>query len=582
MKKQPITERELNRNTILKDGDFKSIRDLLHRTATIYPNNKVLAELNETKDGIEYYTAAQVEEEIMNLGDGLIASGLKGAHIAIVSENSCRYVIADTCISSGVGIVTPIDKDAPVDLMVTLMTKSDINAVLCCAYCVDTIKKVQARCPLLKTIITIDKYKRVDGYQSYGDILVLGKSLGKDGEYRNMELDVNAPAKILFTSGTTGANKGVILTNANLAANVINCMDVIRATDGNTSMSVLPMHHATEINTHILVRLAGGRLTYINDSLRNMMNNIKIFKPNFITVVPMIAAAFYKAIWTNAEKAGKAEKLRKGIKISNFLRKFGVDKTHEMFKDVYAPFGGNLTDIVCGGSMLNEKVVRGMNDLGIRIQNGYGITECGPLVSMNNDTLHECLSVGKVCPELEAKLVNVDSDGVGELCIRGRSVSNGYYKDEEATKAVFDEEGFFNTGDSARIEKDGRIFLVGRKKNTIVLPSGKNVCPEEVENVISTQLDYVTDVVVYQCCYSKNGATCQNIIVAGLYIQDEEKRADREGIAADIRRINAILPNYKNIDFVEIPNVEYEKTSSRKIKRTALPLHCSDHGIRIF
>lgn len=577
-----ITERELNRQLLLKEGDYKSVRDMLHRLTTLFPDREILAELNETKDGIEYYTAAQIEEEIMNLGDGLIAAGYKGAHIAIVSENCCRYVLADSCISSGVGVVTPIDKDAPVDLMVTLMTKSDITAVLCCSYCVDIVKKVQEKCPLIKNIITIDKYKRVDGYQSYDDIIALGKSLGDKGEYRNMELDVNAPAKILFTSGTTGANKGVVLTNANLAANIVNCMDVVRAMEGNTAMSVLPMHHATEINTHVLVRMGCGRLTYINDNLRNMMTNFKIFKPHFITVVPMIAAAFYKAIWTNAEKAGKAEKLRKGIKISNFLRKFGVDKTHEMFKEIYAPFGGNLCNIVCGGSMLNEKVVRGMNDLGITIQNGYGITECGPLISMNNDTLRECLSVGKPCPELEAKLVNVDEDGVGELCVRGRSVAKGYYKDEEATKEVFGEDGFFNTGDSARIEKDGRIFLVGRKKNTIVLPSGKNVCPEEVENVIATQLDYVTDVVVYQCCYSKNGATCQNIIVAGLYIQDEEKRADREGIAADIRRINAILPNYKNIDFVELPNVEYEKTSSRKIKRTALPMHCSDHGIRIF
>jgi len=577
-----ITERELNRNLLLKEGDYKSVRDMLQRLATLFPDREILAELNKDNDGIEYYTASQIQEEIMNLGDGFIAKGYKGAHIAIVAENSCRYVLADSCISSGVGIVTPIDKDAPLDLMVTLMTKSDITAVLCCTYCVDTIKKVQAKCPLIKNIITIDKYKKLEGYESYDDIVAAGKALGTKGEYRNMELDVDAPAKILFTSGTTGANKGVVLTNANLAANIVNCMDVIRANEGNTAMSVLPMHHATEINTHIMVRMGCGRLTYINDSLRNMMTNIKIFKPDFITIVPMIAAAFYKAIWTNAEKAGKAEKLRKGIKISNFLRKFGIDKTHEMFKDLYEPFGGNLSNIVCGGSMLNEKVVRGMNDLGIRIQNGYGITECGPLISMNNDTLNECLSVGKACPELEAKLVNIDSDGVGELCIRGRSVAKGYYKDEEATKEVFGEDGFFNTGDSARIDKDGKIFLVGRKKNTIVLPSGKNICPEEVENVISTQLDYVTDVVVYQACYSKNGATCQNIIVAGLYIQDEEKRADREGIAADIRRINAILPNYKNIDFVELPNVEYEKTSSRKIKRTALPMHCSDHGIRIF
>ncbi len=539
--KKYVSERQLQAGTLLKDGDYESIRQMLGRIREYAPDRQVLAELDGNKN-IVYYTSKDLYEEVMNLGDGLLDLGLGGAHIAIISENCCRYVIADICISSGVGVVTPIDANAPAALMGTLLGKCDATAAFCSSDCLGLLKEAKEFCPAL----------------------------------RNLTLDLDAPAKILFTSGTTGANKGVVLSNANLAANMMNCLDSIMVAGENTSMSVLPMHHATEINTHIMARIGCARLTYVNDNMRNMMANIKIFKPDVITVVPMIANAFYRNIWAGAKKAGKDEKLRKGIKLCNFLRKFGVDKTHELFPDVFAPFGGNLNMIVCGGSMLNPVVIKGMNDLGIHIENGYGITECGPLISINGDTLSEHLSVGRPCPGLEAKLVNVDSDGIGELCIRGKSVSQGYYKDPEATAAVFDKDGFFNTGDSAKIDSKGRILLMGRKKNTIVLSNGKNICPEEVENIIETNLDYAEDIVVYQASFKGREVLC-----AGLYISDEARRADRKALAADIAKVNAVLPSYKRIEYVELPASAYEKTSTRKIKRTQLPAECSGEGLII-
>lgn len=577
MRYKYLTERQMNANFLLKDGDYRSIREMLERLNRMIPNYKILAELNEKKE-IVYHTAHDMYEEVMNLGDGLIAEGLQGAHIAIVAENSVKYVISDICISSGVGVVTPIDFNAPQELLETLLNKCDADAVLCCECVLDSLKKAQESCPRLKTIITVDK--KVDGILFYDDVVAKGASLKDKSIYRNIELDLYAPAKILFTSGTTGANKGVILSNANLIANAINCMDSINAMEGeeNTSMSVLPMHHATEINTHIMTRIAGGRLTYINGNMRNMMTNIKIFKPTIMTIVPMIANAFYKTIWANAKKMGKDEKLKKGIKISNLLRKFGVDKTHKMFADIYENFGGNLDMIVCGGSMLNPVTIKGLNDIGIRLENGYGITECGPLISMNANTLKEHLSVGKPCPGLQAKIINPDDDGIGELCIKGASVSKGYYKDEAATAAVFGEDGFFNTGDAAKISSDGRIFLMGRKKNTIILANGKNVCPEEVENVIETNIDFIDEVVVYQADF-KQGNVSEPIICAGIFIKDEAKRADRNAIATAMRKVNEVLPDYKRIEYVELPDKEYEKTSTRKIKRATLPAECSGKGI---
>jgi len=439
------------------------------------------------------------------------------------------------------------------------------------------VHEAQKDCPRLKTLITIDR--KVEGFPFYEELLKTGRDAAACSAYRTLELDLDAPAKILFTSGTTGANKGVVLTNANLAANMVNCMDAIMADDKeNTAMSVLPMHHATEINTHVMARMGCGRLTYINNDLRQMMTNIKIFQPTLITIVPMIVNAFYKNIWAGARKAGKTEKLEKGIKISRFLRKFGIDITHKLFADVFAPFGGNLRMIICGGSMLNPVVIKGMNDLGIRVENGYGITECGPLISINADTLDDHLSVGRPCPGLQVKIANPDGNGIGDLCVKGKSVFKEYYKDPEATAAVFDADGYFNTGDSARIDAKGRIILMGRKKNTIVLESGKNICPEEVENIIESHLDYADDIVVYQARLCEGNAT-SNVLCAGLYISDEAIRADHARIEKDLRKVNALLPDYKQINYIELPAEAYEKTSTRKIRRATLPAQCSGAGI---
>lgn len=567
------TEREFHKGFLLKDGDYRSIREMLERINRMIPQKVLLAELDGSNNIVEY-TASKIYNEVMDLGEGLVESGLKGAHIAIVSENCCRYVLADIAISSGVGVVVPVDVNSPDELMATLLQKSDADAVICGADLVDLMVQMQQRCPLLKTIITMDR--KVEGYPYYEEIV--GKGKGLDGEYRNGVLDLDAPAKILFTSGTTGANKGVVLTNANLAANMVNCMDSIMTAGDTVSMSVLPMHHATEINTHIMTRIGSGRLTYVNGNMRNLMKNMKIFKPHVITVVPMIANAFYRNIQAGVKKAGKEEKLQKGIKLSNMLRKIGVDRTHKMFADLFVPFGGNLNMIVCGGSMLNPVVIKGMNDLGVRMENGYGITECGPLISINGDTLSEHLSVGKPCPGLQVKIASPDVDGIGDLCVKGKSVFKEYYKDPEATAAVFDEEGFFNTGDSARIDSRGRIFLVGRKKNTIVLENGKNVCPEEIENVIESNMGYADEIAVYQA-QLKVGNACRNVICAGIFIKDEEARGNREAIEADMRKINALLPDYKQIEYVELPSTEYAKTSSKKIVRKNLPQDCSGKGI---
>ncbi len=572
------TERQALKNTLLKNGDYKNTKDVFLRLAETYPDAKILANISEDVKKIVYHTSKEILSDIEKVGNAFLNLGFRDKHISIIADNSYEYIIVDMAVVGGLGVITPIDKDADESLLLTLLNKCEANVIVCSSFELAKLGKIKGDCPNLEQIITIDK--KIDGYLFLGELMAQ-IDLEKANEYRNLEIDLDKTCQLLFTSGTTGPNKLVEICQRNMAANIMNCIDVIKCSSKvNTSMSVLPMHHATEINTHILPRIACSRLTYINDSMKTMMDNIKIFKPHVITIVPMIANMFYKTIWQMAKKKGMDGKLKKGIKLCNLLRKFGIDITHKLFKDVYAPFGGNLVQIVCGGAALNPEVVKGFSELGVFIVNGYGITECGPLVSMNTETLADVKSIGKACPKLQVRIDNPDENGIGELCVKGASVAKGYYKDAEATQSVFDADGFFHTGDSAIIDKQGRIFLSGRKKNTIVLENGKNVYPEEIETDIINSLDYIREIVVYQADVLDKGQT-KTVICAGVYI-DSENEQSIDKIKQDFIDINKKLPVYKRIAYVDLATSEFEKTSTRKIKRdVAEKRHTLDKGILI-
>ncbi len=555
-------------NPLLKCGDYKTTKEVVLRVAKVLPEKKLFAHLDKNLN-IIYHTASDLLNDMTSLGNGLIAMGLEDKHIAVSMDNSYEYFLSDLTISSGVGVVTPVSKDADDETFVTLLNKCDANAIICNKFIVLKIGKLTEKLPKIEKVICID-----DGFGNFSFKEVMQKgSLVKNNYYLEKELDLDKVCKILFTSGTTGANKGVMLTQRNLAANITNCLDNINGPKNlvlDTSMSVLPMHHATEINTHLMARVAAGRLTYISSSMRNIMRDIKIFKPSIITVVPMIANAFYNQIWLNAKKQGKDEKLKKGIKLSNILKKFGIDITHKLFKELYEPFGGNLIEIVCGGAILNPEVVKGLSDLGIHIVNGYGITECGPLVSLNADTIKAYASIGNVCSSFEYKIDNSNEEGIGELSVKGPSVFKGYYKNDEDTAKVFDQDGFFHTGDLVKEDKKKRLYITGRCKNVIILENGKNICPEEIEHVVEISQNFLKDIVCYQ--HNDNG---KEIIVLGIWTDNEYNIEDLKIL---FKEINKNLPMHKKINYVNISSTEYEKTETRKIKRTNLEKYHNTKG----
>ncbi|MBQ7277317.1 MAG: AMP-binding protein [Bacilli bacterium] len=584
------TEYENLKNTYLKDGLYTSIKDIVLRVGKYNPDLILFGEIDDKNGDIVYYNAKDCLNNISYFSNGLRELGITNKHMAIILKNSYLYVMLDTALSSDGNCVIPIGYDNEEELLKTMFIASDANYIICDYYTMNRIiNKID-----LNDITTFEGFIIVCENGSeikcekdvilINEIMEAGKKASFD-YYKHEKVDLEKIAKILFTSGTTGPNKPVMLTQRNLVNNAINCLNVIQGEVNNTSMSVLPMHHGAELNTHIFARYAAGRLTFICKDMSLMMRDMKIFKPNVITVVPLIAKAIYNNIILNAKKEGKLDKLNKGIKLCNLFRRFGIDISHKLFKDIYNAFGGNLNQIVCGGAMLNKEVSKGLCELGIRVSNGYGISECGPLVSMNNDGFNYPDSIGKICPGLEYKIFDYDEEGAGELCVKGPSVSKGYYKDREATLKVFDSDGFFHTGDIVKEDRKGYLYIVGRKKNVIILENGKNVCPEELEALIEKNINYLDDYVVYQHNRMINGKE-KEFIVCGIWVnRTKEELKDlndeelKEKIKNSFKELNNNLPQYKRINYISISSISYPRTALRKIKRDILNEYHNEEGI---
>ena len=316
-----------------------------------------------------------------------------------------------------------------------------------------------------------------------------------------------------------------------------------------------------------MISLQNRTCVCINDNLKNVLKNLQLFKPDYIYLVPAFTEVFYKNIWANAEKTGKAKKLKLGLKISNFLLKFGIDIRKKLFKDIYEAFGGNLKEIICGSAPIRPEIGKFFNDIGIELYNGYGITECSPLVSVNRKGLNDTSTVGTVLPCCEIKFENVNSDGDGEVCVKGDIVMKGYYKDPEKTAKVL-KDGWFNTEDYGHLNSKGQLVINGRKKNIIVLANGKNVYPEEIEMYV-LKIPYVQEAIVKA---KKNEEGQEVALIAEVFLNQEKVNEMnvpdiKQKLKLDLREVTSELPLYKKIADVEIRKEEFNKTTTNKIKR---------------
>lgn len=522
-------------------------------------------------DGIADVTYSQFVKDIRELGTGIASLGLAASHIAMVGENSYKWIVVYLTALQSLGVFVPIDKELPDSDKVNVICDSDSEIVFYSEKYEKSLMENAESMPGVKYFVGLSRAEDAGKFLSFEKLKEKGAALLASGDtsYTDMHDDPSKMKLLVYTSGTTGMSKGVMLSEHNLVSCVYYGLQVSTVYD--VCLSVLPYHHTYEAVAGLLVSIHHHSTICINENLKSVMKNLAVYKPDYIYLVPAFAEVFYKKIWAQAEASGKAFGLKALIKSSNAMRKVGIDKRQTLFAEIHKAFGGNLKKIVCGGAPIRPEIGKFFDSIGINLINGYGITECSPLVSVNRDYFNNPATVGTILPCLEIKFEDISPDGDGEICVRGDSVMLGYYKHPELTAEAIDEDGWFRTGDYGRMNSKGQLMITGRKKNIIVLDNGKNIYPEELENYI-TSIPYVAEAVVFGI---KDGDGMETALGAEVFFSDEKvkemKIADPEAsLKRDIGKAFFFLPSYKRIRRIYVRATPFEKTSSNKIKRSSV------------
>lgn len=554
-----------------KSESLQDIRELLRRAGKLYSDRVAYKELRPKKQIYEY-SFAKLEKDVNAFGTKLLDMGMKDCHIAIIGENSYNWVMSYLTVVNGVGVVIPLDKELTDEDIAKLINESDAGAVICSDTFAPVLEGIFLQCPKLKTCIVMNPKKEYPEFYTMERLIEEGQELIENGNRKYLDVSIHSDAlcEIVFTSGTTGANKGVMLSHRNIMTVVHGAMSLINPK--GESFSVLPINHTYECSCHILGAIYVGLTVCFNDSLKRVSDNMKLFKPNFSIMVPLFLESMYKNIWKEAEKSGLTAHLKYGIRFSNLLRKFGIDCRRKYFKPILSSFGGNLNQIVCGGAPLRGEVIKTLSDIGIEILNGYGITECAPLVATNSILWKKPGSVGRIIPGCKVRINDSEGKGYGEIQVKGDNVMLGYYKDSENTILSFTKDGWFKTGDIGYLDRHNFLYINGREKNLIILANGKNVHPEEIEDIIIQKLAYVKEVMVYSPLVLGGSEECINALVC---IDEDFCMTNgimnfKERLTKDIKLLNRHLPIYKRVTNVLISECELEKTTTKKIKRALI------------
>ena len=545
-----------------------SLRQLVDENAVMFAE-KTAFKYKVGKEVVSV-TYSEFKTQVDALGNALCELGYDDTHIAIIGVNSFEWVRSYFAALNLKGAVVPVDKDLTHDETEYIINTSEAKVIFHSGKAVS--KKLNELEPKLQNVelfICFDEPEVKDEKHIFvGDLMKRGYELLEQGDtsFTSIEPNNETLKELLFTSGTTGKSKGVMLNAGALTFNITRAQQLMYITD--TCVSILPYHHCYESTTGILTMFHRGMTICINESLRTVLPNLKFYKPTEVQLVPLFVEKMYRGIWDKAEDSGKAKTLRKLIKISNKLLKVGIDMRKVFFKSITDNFGGRLKAIICGGAPLKPDMVEFFDSIGITLINGYGITECGPLISINRPEYHDFTSVGQLMPGMEMKIDNPNEAGEGEICVKGPNVMMGYYKNEEATANAI-RDGWFHTGDIGYINEKNFVFITGRSKNIIILKNGKNVYPEEIEEKLSIECELIAEVVVKAM---KGNNDEDRLLGAEIYPDfDRAKKLGIEDVEGEIRKAisayNDKEPSYKIIKKVVFRTEEFEKTTSKKIKR---------------
>jgi len=548
---------------------FDSMYDCIKKCAERYADNpKYIYIENKTEKVI---TFSGMLERVNFVASALNALGLLGKFVTVTGDTHPDYFSTEFGVIASGGVIIPLDKDVNAEQFVGFNKMCDVE---CIVYTPSLDKKIAETCA---TLSDVKKFIRIgpapdcafpdDRFMTFDEFLEIGKAAHEAGD-RTAEdhvVDVDKMCAVIFTSGTTGTSKGVMLCERNLVTAATDSCGIMAATSEDSFVSVLPAHHTYESTISHIALPNTGACEMINDSIKNTLRNFAKYKPTGLILVPLYVETMHKKIWAEIEKSGKAKTIRSLLPV---VKRLPRPLRRRIFKQIIDAFGGRLDFIVCGGAPLRPELVEEFDAFGINICEGYGITECAPLISANPMNWKKLHSAGLRVKHMQVRIDKADeSDETGEIVVNGPAVMLGYYKNPEATAAAFTEDGWFKTGDVGYIDKDEFIFITGRKKNIILLSNGKNIFPEELEEYL-TESDDIAEVVVIGR-KKDDGETVITAVIYPNYENFEGKTKDEilEAMEKTVAEVNKKLPIFKHIGAVEIRETEFEKTTTKKIMR---------------
>ncbi len=557
------------------------LRSMIEKTAKALPDKDYL--VYKRGGGLESMTFSGLEERVRALSETFFELGIVGKSVAVIGETSPEWIITYLATIITGGVIVPLDKELSEEAVCGFVKKVGCSCVVYSEKCASFFDEKKEQYPTVEyfvkfspeTELSLEDKKPEKGYVGFVDFLNFGRKLVENGseKYDSAPVDMEKVCAILFTSGTTGSSKGVMLCQKNIIHAINGSYRSTGFESHDTVVSVLPIHHTYEMTCGILTPLYIGATVCINDSLKYIVRNFQLFKPTGLVLVPLFVTTVYKKIWETARKGGKEKLLRGSMVVSDALRKVKIDPRKLLFRQVQEVFGGKLRRIICGGAPMPADLVAEFEACGIKLCQGYGITECAPLISVCPEGNNKPGSVGPAIPGVTVKIdVEEEEDGklIGEILVKGPNVMKGYFQDEEATADVFNG-AWFRTGDYGYLDQDGYIFITGRKKNVIVLNNGKNVFPEEIEEYLG-KIELIKECVVI-------GRTSEDgtVVVTALIFPDFARAAEMgyeedlnvigTVIKEEIAKLNRTLPSFKQIRGIEMRRTEFEKNTSKKIIR---------------
>ena len=550
--------------------EITDLKDMLKKSGEQF-KDKIAYKIKIEEGKYKTYTHEEVRKMIDGLGTALIDIGLKGKRIAVIGENRLEWEIAYLAIVCGVGTVVPLDKSLPKNELENLIERSKVEAIVYSKKYEETLEDIKIRgVGKLKHLISMDLDEHTNGIYSQKELIQIGEKLVADGDRRYTDAQINAEdmSIMLFTSGTTSASKIVSLSHKNICSNLMDIASVLDVDSDDVFLSFLPLHHVFECTVGFLFSLYKGAQTVFCDGIRHIVENMNEYKISVMASVPAIYERIFKIIRNDLNKQGKLDKI---LEDEEKYKNFTMEEKRKVFKQIHEMLGGKIKLLISGAASLDAGIEQKYRNLGINLVQGYGLTETSPVVAIGNKKNYKVGSIGKTVPSVEAKLVDCDKNGIGELVVRGPSVMLGYYKNSEATRKAI-KEGWLYTGDLAKIDNEGYIFICGRKKSVIVLKNGKNIFPEEMENLIN-RIEGVEESMIFGKQVSEDA---NDIKIFAKIVYNKETVLNTYKIKEEqiynvlnekVKDINKTMPPYKAIKGIIISEEPLIKTTTNKIKR---------------